>query len=209
MKVQPSTPTNRRPLLATWARILLILAIALPQAFVGAVPVAHAASSVSLTATEDTYMSAAATTTYYGTSTTIEIDRNTSSSGRGAVLKWDLSSIPPYATITSASVTFNVTNTSTLAYNLYQMKRFWVEEMVNWQAYNGGNAWGTVGAANTTSDRYSTNLWNATTSSWSTTGSKTVTLNASGVAVLNGWISSPTSNYGFTIQDYSDPPPIT
>ena len=42
MKVQPSTPTNRRPLLATWARILLILALALPQAFIGAVPVAHA-----------------------------------------------------------------------------------------------------------------------------------------------------------------------
>ena len=35
MKVQPSTPTNRRSLLATWARILLILAIALPQAFFG------------------------------------------------------------------------------------------------------------------------------------------------------------------------------
>ena len=42
MKTQSSDPTNRRSSLSTWARILLILAIALPQAFIGAVPVAHA-----------------------------------------------------------------------------------------------------------------------------------------------------------------------
>ena len=45
MKTQSSTPTNRRPFLATWARILLILALVLSQAFIGAVPVAHAAAA--------------------------------------------------------------------------------------------------------------------------------------------------------------------
>lgn len=202
MKAQSSTPTNRRSLLATWVRILLILAIALPQAFFAAVPVAQAATNATLTAAEDTYMSVAAATTNYGTSTTIQIDGPATTTGRGALLKWDMSSIPPYATITSASVTFNVTDASTVAYNLYQVSRFWVEDIATWAVYDGSNAWTSAGAAGTT-DRGSTNLWDATTTSWSTTGSKTVTLNASGVAVLNGWVTSPASNYGFTIQNYS------
>jgi hypothetical protein len=42
MKAQSSTAISRQPFLATWVRIVLILALALPQAFFGAAPVAHA-----------------------------------------------------------------------------------------------------------------------------------------------------------------------
>jgi VCBS repeat-containing protein len=160
-------------------------------------------TTVNLTAAEDTYMDASNATSNYNASTTLQIDQGTGTSRRGTLLKWDLSTIPPYATITSASLTFNVTNTSTIAYNLYQIRRFWVGEVANWNAYNGSATWSSVGAADTTNDRYNTNLWDATTSSWSTAGSKTVTLNANGITVLNSWLTSPISNYGFTVQSYT------
>ena len=53
MKVQPSTPTNRRPLLATWARILLILALALPQGLLFAAPMAQAQTTYAWEAYND------------------------------------------------------------------------------------------------------------------------------------------------------------
>ena len=92
------------------------------------------------------------------------------------------------------------------------MRRAWVEgtgsgsatgDGATWQTYDGTNAWGTNGAANTTSDRFNTNLWGAGSSSFSTTGSKTVALNTDGLNVVKGWVDGSVPNYGLTIQNYT------
>jgi hypothetical protein len=69
MKAQSSTPSNRRPFLATWARVLLILAIALPQAFFAAAPVA-AGGTISLTTPGTAYAENFDTLASTGTSST-------------------------------------------------------------------------------------------------------------------------------------------
>ena len=86
MKVQPSTPTNRRPFLATWARILLILALALPQAFIGAVPVAAATIDYTWTAYNDCAGTSSCTQGNYGGAPTVS--EATSSSSNIAALTY-------------------------------------------------------------------------------------------------------------------------
>ena len=109
-------------------------------------------------------------------------------------------------------MTVDVSHTSAETYNLYNMRRSWIEgtsssetsySSATWNNYNGANSWGTGGAANTTSDRYSTNLWNAGSTTFSALGSKTVDLNSDGIQVIQGWIEGTVTNYGLTMQNYS------
>ena len=169
-------------------------------------------STVALTASEDTYMSANDVTYNNGGNTIIHVDNTTGTSRRGALLKWDLSSIPSSATINSASLQLYISDASPLVFNLYNMRRSWVEgtssqaassSSANWNTYDGSNSWGTVGAASTSTDRYDTNLWGADTSTFASTGSATVALNSSGVAVVQGWVDGSLTNYGLTMQNYS------
>jgi hypothetical protein len=168
--------------------------------------------TMNLIASEDTYMSSVNTTYNYGSVDLFKVSSQ-SSTNRGALIKWDFSGIPSGATVTSANLTFYVSSSASQTYNLYNMRRSWVEGTLttgatsttstNWTTYDGANTWGTAGAANTTSDRYNTNLWGAGTSSFSSTGSKTIDLNTDGIAVLQGWINGSIPNYGMTIQNYS------
>jgi hypothetical protein len=171
------------------------------------------AGTASLVASEDTYLSSYNATYNYGGVNLFKATVNSSGTNRGALLKWDLSSIPANAVVTSVSMQLYVSTSSTATYNLYNMRRTWVEGTLttgaasttsaNWNTYNGSTSWGTVGAANTTTDRYSTNLWGAGSTSFSSTGSKTVALNSDGIAVVQGWIDGSVTNYGVTIQNYS------
>jgi hypothetical protein len=172
---------------------------------------AAACSSVALTATEDTYLSANNATYNMGASTELHVDNTTGTARRGVLIKWDVSSIPSNATISSANIQLNVTDASGLVFNLYNMRRSWVEgtsdraassSSANWNTYNGSTSWGAVGAASTSADRYDTNLWGAGTSSFNGTGSKTVALNSDGIAVVQGWVNGSTTNYGLTMQNY-------
>jgi hypothetical protein len=169
-------------------------------------------STVNLEAADDTYMSGYNTSNNYGTSTTLKATNNSSGTNRGSLFKWNVSSIPSTATVSSASIALYVSTSSSQTYNLYNMRRVWVEgtgassetdDGATWLTYDGTNSWGTSGAANTTSDRYNTNLWGAGTSSFSSTGTKTVSLNSDGISVVQGWIAGSTSNYGVTMQNYS------
>lgn len=165
---------------------------------------------VSLAATEDNYLSAANVQYNNGGSGDVRIDANTGTSGRTGLLKWNLSSIPPSATIQSASLKLNVTEASTIGFDLYQMRRDWVEgdgnrtnstTSSNWSTYDGVNSWETPGAVGTELDRYDDNLWGAGAGSFTSTGSKTLALNSIGVGVIQGWVSETLTNYGLTMQN--------
>ena len=138
----------------------------------------------------------------------------TTANRRTALLRWNnLISIPANATINSASILLNVTNNSAFAYPLYDVTRAWVEGANNgaagtgasWTYYDAGTtAWGTAGAAGTTGsvDRGITNLWSSTGSFGGSPGVKTITLNADGLALVQGWVAGGTNN-GVIIQDYT------
>jgi len=132
----------------------------------------------------------------------------------GALLRWDElgSTIPPEAAVNSASITFNVTDGSDNAYNLYNLRRSWIEGSNNgaigtgasWNYYGAGTgSWTTAGAENTSSDRFNTNLWDADASDFNQTGEVTLALNQDGLNVIQGWLNGTTANYGLTIQNYN------
>jgi hypothetical protein len=114
-------------------------------------------------------------------------------------LKWDVTAIPAGSTVTAASLTVHVTNVSPGTYELYEMKRNWVENQASWTLYATGASWQTAGAAGT-SDRGTTVLGAMTASA---TGLRTFTLNAAGVAEVQSWVNGASSNFGLVIQDYA------
>ena len=170
---------------------------------------ADVCTSISLDASEDTWLRRGSANLNYGGATTLEVNGGNNTQDRGALLRWNLSSIPSGATITAASLTLNVTNATANTYSLYDLKRNWVEGNNNgargsgasWNYYGAAaGLWGTGGAQNTTSDRNNTNLWNATSIA---AGSQTRALNSSGLAVVQSWVNTPSSNQGLTIQNYA------
>ena len=44
-----------------------------------------------------------------------------------SLVRWDLNAIPASSTVQSVSLTVNVTNSTTNAYQIYEIKRPWVE----------------------------------------------------------------------------------
>ncbi len=184
--------------------IILLLSSFLSENFI-------AQTTVNLVTSADTYISNSNTSYNYGTQTYMKITRS-SSTPRGSLLKWDVSSIPGNAVITSVSLTVNISTAASQTYYLYNLKRNWIEgtgtgketnDGATWKTYDGTNNWGTDGAANIETDRDTDNLWDAGSSSFSSTGIKTINFNTEGLAVVQGWVSGTLPNYGVTIQDYS------
>ena len=131
----------------------------------------------------------------YGSSIEILID---GSPDYGTVIKWDISAIPSGEIIQSASITFTVFSSTGDVYEVYEMKRDWVESQATWNEYASGSSWETGGAQGSL-DRGTTVLGTITGS----TGSQTINLNSSGIALVQSWVDNPSSNFGITIQDYA------
>ena len=153
--------------------------------------------TATLTATADTYIDGGNTTTNYGASTSLIVDGKPDD---GALLKWDLSSIPAGSTLQSATLSINVTGTSADTYEIYELKRSWTELQATWKKANSSTNWQSAGAQGSL-DRGSTVLGTVTASA---TGIRNVVLNAAGLAVVQGWVNNPATNFGFILQDYAN-----
>ncbi len=131
------------------------------------------------------------------------------------LIKFDLTEIPSNATIVSADIMLYCSNVNgSGSYSLYKMRRHWDEgdfycgkgvpstygecdstDITGgccWEYYSGTNAWGTAGADNTTTDRYSTAETSVTVSS---TGWKTWDV----ISAIQDIVDGTTENYGFII----------
>lgn len=117
-----------------------------------------------------------------------------------SLVKFDLSSIPANATITSASLILTVTsdlssNARTLS--AYRVLRNWASG-ANWNTYNSTNNWGTAGCGNTTTDREATDIGTATQPASPSAGSTvTISLTAS---KIQEWYSGALANYGLLLK---------
>jgi hypothetical protein len=175
--------------------------------------VASPFTTIGLEATSDTRVSESRSTYNYGASANL-IASTDPNDRQGLLLKWETADldIPSDAIVTSASLTFYVKDPSASDLRLYSMRRPWVEGTGNgspgtgasWTYYNEGTgSWGMGGAQDPASDRYNANLWDADPGVFSNGGSVTIPLNRDGIAVVQGWIRNPSSNHGFTIQNYA------
>ncbi len=143
----------------------------------------------------DARIEASSADTNYGSNSLIKIDGNPD---RAGLFQWDISSIPAGSFVTGASITFDVTNSSGVTYDLYQLLRAWDEGTVTWNEAIDGAAWQTAGVQGS-SDRGNDILGQLRATSL---GHHTIDLNAAGLAVVQSWIDNPASNYGFILQDY-------
>ncbi|HEX7665288.1 MAG TPA: PA14 domain-containing protein, partial [Polyangiaceae bacterium] len=118
------------------------------------------------------------------------------------LLRFDVSAIPAGSTITSASITLNVTNRTTgTGYSLYPLSRAWTASQATWNAAKSGSNWATPGARGT-SDRSAAAIGTLTPT---VTGKTTVTLNAAGLAAVQAWVADPSKNFGLVLDTANDP----
>jgi hypothetical protein len=147
-----------------------------------------------LTSTADTKISENAPTTTYGTATTLIADGD-EPSNRGtdeyALIRWDLSAIPAGSTVSSVSITLNVTNGSKNTYQIYTLKQAWAESAATWRLYAAGSSWQVAGAKG--SDDRGAQVGSLPAPK---VGKQTFTLPAS---VVQGWIANPSTNQGIII----------
>ncbi len=137
--------------------------------------------------TEDSYLRETSPTTNYGTELDlradgVDQDPVTSTYGEVAsVIQWDVGTIPSTATVTSASIVFNFTNSSSGTYSLFEQTGAWSEATVAWNDMSAG----------------STALGTVATGSF---GITTINLNSTGIDLVQDWVDGSVSNNGIIIK---------
>lgn len=139
--------------------------------------------SATFSVTDDTFISSKrASSNYDGSNEGLLADGSDSTYGViDAMLKWDVSSIPSCAIVTSAKVEVDVFNRATKAYNLYLSNNSWSEGSATWNSVGGTSNRGTQVGSFVPS---STIIYS-------------INLNSSGVNAVQGWITG--SNKGIVI----------
>ena len=105
--------------------------------------VAESSTSLILTAVSDTYIDAANIGVNYGTTTSFSIFNRTqgqSSAHRYGLIKFNLSTIPTNATVTSASLNLVQSNAITGAVDIYDVTGNWVESGTGGATWSNSNA---------------------------------------------------------------------
>jgi len=134
--------------------------------------------------TDDTTIRQGSPTTNYGTTTACELDGDDGSGvDKTCLVKWAIAGIPTGSIVQSVTLTFRIVDSTGHTYTLYDAARAWTESQATWNLAATGNAWGTPGAL-ASSDR-GASVGTITGS----TGARTVTLNAAGVAMVQRWVN--------------------
>ena len=101
----------------------------------------------SYSGTADTYLSENAPTSNFGSSTALVLDGNDpnpTGNDLVTVIKWDISSILADSLVDSAQIEIDVFDASSGSYEIYEMKRNWVESEATWNIFAAGNNWQTL-----------------------------------------------------------------
>jgi hypothetical protein len=148
--------------------------------------------------TRDTYLSENKPDTVFGTAQKLRVDGSDpgkSNQDLMAVLFWDLSELPEETLIKRAIITIDVTNPSRHSYRVYAINPAWEEAAATWHSRTARIRWGSPGAKSDR-DRREGRLGNVQASS---EGHHSFTLNADGLAVVQGWVDGTFENNGFAI----------
>lgn len=147
----------------------------------------------------DTWLQENQPSTNAGADLLLRMDRDApAGSGQSVntLLRFDLSSIPPGATVRSVKLTVHVTNrTSAEGYFLYTAGRDWSEAQATWARATSATPWSAPGARGA-ADRGTSVLGTLIPA---VTGAHTLTLGAAGIAAVQAWVNNPASNRGFVL----------
>lgn len=115
------------------------------------------------------------------------------------LLRFDLSSLPPWATVISASLELFAENGSAHEYGVYEALQPWTETGATWMSYDGTNPWSLPGATGP-ADR---GARLATIAGGTAHGAAfSVPLEPAGVQRVQDWIRGVAVNHGFLLQNH-------
>jgi hypothetical protein len=145
--------------------------------------------------TTDTYVAQKTPTTNYGSAAACYLDRDDGShdEDKSCLIRWALSGVPTDAVVTSASITLRVLDAGD-PYQLYALNRSFNEAEATWNDAARGSTWGWQGA------RAATDRGPEIGSLSGGSGSKTIKLNAAGIAMVQGWVDG--TNHGILIANH-------
>ncbi|MEH6458286.1 DNRLRE domain-containing protein [Chitinimonas sp. JJ19] len=132
--------------------------------------------TISLSATRDVTVASSGT---LQNGNTVLADGDDAGKQLRALLGWGLTSVPAGATVQSASIKLNVVDPSSGSYNLHAMNSSWSETAASYAQTSGGTLIGSVVP--------------------SSNGSASITLNAAGVAMVQGWLNGSMVNHGVVL----------
>jgi hypothetical protein len=146
--------------------------------------------------TYDTVIKQAAANSNYGSTKILDVDGDDGGgSDKSVLIKWNLPTIPVNAIVTKATLTFWVVNPSGNSYRLYTMKRGWVGYQSTWNVFAKGQKWQIPGAFGANDRGDILGIAGPTAN----IGYYTITLNASGLGLVQSWINHPGTNFGLII----------
>lgn len=138
---------------------------------------------------DDSYVASGQPGANFGGAASLLADGSDGTNGRlMSVLKWNVASIPATAVVESARLTLDVFNASAGAYNVYALNAAWSEGTVTWSNLSPTTSLGTL---------------IGTLPANSGTGARQISLNAAGVALVQGWINGTAANNGVIVVDAS------
>jgi len=178
--------------------IAVALAIAACVLITPSMKAGASTQTVSASASGDTQIRSANPNTNYGSATTITVDGDEpAGTGKEAValIRFSLPSLPAGAVITDTKLRLNVTDSSTNTYNVYVMKKAWVEGQATWNEYKTGSSWAFAGGRDAT-DREFPPIASITPN---TTGVQDFDLGAAFDRQVGDWIRGVEANNGIQL----------
>ena len=149
----------------------------------------------------DTMLQSQFPTTPGGAEQSIQVDYGvgTTTDSVVALMRFDVSTIPPGSTITAATLTLNITNLTTggTPFDLRILVRPWSESQATWNESMTGTTWGGGGARGLDGGAPDRSTAVFATLKPPVTGKLDIPFDASGIAVVQKWVNDPTNNFGF------------
>jgi hypothetical protein len=109
------------------------------------------------------------------------------------LVMWDLVAAPP-CNVSFATITFRVASTSAQSFKLYPANRFWTSNVANWTLAGSGVPWQVPGAMGATDRGPAFQEFTP-----SQAGRQQLTLNATGLALVQSWINQPGIDNGIIV----------
>ena len=154
----------------------------------------------------DTSLAQSNPNTNYGGDAVLYIgESNVATNIRRGLIKFNLSSIPSNAVISSVVLSLWVAfdaSSNARDYKLYRVLRDWVETQATWNIWKTSNNWTTAGCGSDGNDADLSTVW-ATCSFTATETDNTekqFVLDATGLAEFTKWVNGTNPNYGWLVK---------
>ena len=151
------------------------------------------APDVSYSGTTDSYISEDEPESNFGSEDELEVEADEGDDeDLASLIRWDISTIPRGSIVRSVEIAIDVSDDSDDDYELYELRRDWVEQEVSWNSASAESAWEVPGAQGV-SDRGMAVLGSLSPGSEEVDH---INLNPASVALVQRWVDDPPSNKG-------------